>query len=79
MTDLNPRKQPNGVRNYTVNVTRNYFVQNSPPVKVKSSSHATRVLHESTFFTVNMAVEKITDDPGMCGFISILIRLMRFL
>ena len=73
VADIDNRTQSNGVRNCTINVTRNYFVENSPPVKAKSSLRATRVLHQSIFFTVNMAVEEITDDPGMHGFISILI------
>ncbi|CAF0810844.1 unnamed protein product [Adineta ricciae] len=64
VSGIDNRTKPNGVRNYTINVTRNYFVENSPPVKAKSSLRATRVLHESIFFTVNMAVEEITDDPN---------------
>ncbi|CAF1422602.1 unnamed protein product [Adineta steineri] len=53
-------------KNYYINEEKNYFIQNEPKVEIEESLHNQEVqrLPGPTVTTINMAAERITDNPN---------------
>ena len=59
----------NITKNYIINEERNYFIQKEPVAESAVRLHDQEIQHlpAPTVTTINMAAERITDDPSSCA------------